>query len=466
MVVVKINPRPGDNSTLLELNPIAAGEVDLTTGDTLTLKAGTAEITAGVTVSDDPAASNFIAAGLLHRLLLPTDQEFNLRLAKGQPVAVLGPVIGILISKNKKLKRPPFSRQKFLLQSFIAAGRKMGAVVYAFDPEGIDPEKKCIEGYYPNKTATAEINWKRTGFPFPDVVHNRIISRTTERNPLVSQAIKITSDYGSKCFNPKFLNKWETHNILSQNRELRKFLPETVRYESAKQLILFLQKHPLVYLKPWHGSLSKNILRICKEDNKYKYVHRQGKRTVSGVWYDVCQLAEAVPDFIGRRPYLMQQGLDLVTYFGRVFDIRVLVQKNLDGCWIVTATVARVGKAGSPFPNIAAGGSALTVEQVWQELFNRDWLTSSLREEIDRLAKLVAVTLDENLGNFGEMGLDIGLDHDGRPWLIEVNSKPSRKVFPPGEKALKAQSIRLPMEYALYLAGFTGEQLSGERENE
>lgn len=466
MLVIKINPKADDDSDILEIDALTAGEAGLRTGDQLTIKAGSLSAPAIVQVRDYPPGQHFIAAGLLKKLLLPTDQAINLKLDKNQPVASIGPVIGLLISRNKRMQRPPFSRQKYLLRGFISAGKKMGAVVYAFNPEGIDLKNGRIEGYFPYKNGTAEITWKKTCFPLPDVVHNRILSRTTERTLPVRQALEITNSNGIKCFNPKFLNKWETHDILWQNPELRNFLPETVKYQPVDKLVLFMRKYPLVYLKPWHGSLGKNIMRIKKERTGYSYIHRQGKQIISNTWADAAEMTTAVRNFVGRRSYLMQQGLELVTYFGRVFDIRVLIQKNLTGRWEVSATVARIGREGSPFPNIAAGGSALAIEQVWQELFNRNWLFSPCREQIARLAELVAVTLDERLGNFGEMGLDIGLSPTGRLWLIEVNSKPSRKVFPQGDKYLKARSIRLPMEYALHWAGFTENQLSREQENE
>lgn len=467
MFVVKINPKSDDGSDILEINAAAAMKAGLDTGDRLTIKAGSLEAPADVIVTTaDPAAQNYISTGILHKLLLPIDQAVNLRLCKGQPVAGIGPVIGILISRNKRLRRPPFSRQKHLLRRFIAAGKNIGAVVYAFNPDGIDLENRRIEGFFPYKNGAAEITWKKNYFPFPDVVHNRIISRTTEKTQPVRQAVEMTHVYGIKCFNPKFLNKWETHDILYQNPKLRKFLPETVKYQSVEKLVRFMKQHPLVYLKPWHGSLGKDILRVKREHGFYSYLYRQGKNTVSGNWAGTAEMAAALEKHIGRRPYLMQQGLDLVTYFGRVFDIRVLVQKNRAGLWEVSATVARVGKEGSPFPNIAAGGAALAMEEVWQALFARDWQTSPVRGEMEELARQVAVTLDKYLGNFGEMGLDIGFDTRGRLWLIEVNSRPSRKVFPQGDKILKERSIRLPMEYAVYWAGFAAEQQDRDRANE
>ncbi len=467
MLVVEVNPMPDDDSDILKIDASIAGDMGLHSGDNLIIKAGSIEVPATVTIiASGRNGQSYIAAGVLKKLLLPTNQTVNLKLIQGQQMASIGPVIGILISKNKKLRRPPFSRQKYLLRRFISAGKNLGAIVYAFNPDGIDLANRRIEGYMPCQNDSTEITWKKSFFPFPDVVHNRILSRTTERTPTVRQAVEMTSLYGIKCFNPKFLNKWETHDILCKNPKLRKFLPETVKYESVEKLGSFLNKHQLVYLKPWHGSLGKDILRIKKEHGIYNYVYRQGKRTISGNWATPAEMAVNVQSFVGRRLYLMQQGLNLVTYAERVFDIRVLVQKNLCGCWVVSATVARIGKAGSPFPNIAAGGAALAIEQVWPEMFNREWQNSTAREQIDQLAEAVAVTLDEHLGNFGEMGLDVGVDKNNKIWLIEVNSKPSRKVFPPGDKVLKARSIRLPMEYAVYWAGFAKKNQNREQAND
>ena len=462
MHLVQLTPFP-DESDILVVDAAVARSVELTPGQQLILRAGLLETPATVSIKNqEPATQNYIAAGLLNKLLLPADHKIILRLVKNEPVANIGPVIGILVSRNKRLKRPPFSNQKQLLRRFIYAGKKLGAVVFAFNPDGIDEKNLRIEGYYPGTNDAAKITWQKSYFPFPDVVHNRVLSRTTEQTPAIRQALKITGAYGIKCFNPKFLNKWETHNILYKNPPLRKYLPETVKYQSGEQLYHFLKKYPLVYLKPWHGSLGKDIQRISKDHGRYCYVYRQSKRTVSSEWNSPADMIEAVGSFVGKRSYLIQQGLNFISYFGQVFDIRVMIQKNLTGSWEVSAIVARIGKEGSPFPNIAAGGEAQSIEEVWRELFNRDWAADPVREKITDLAEKVAITLDRELGNFGELGLDVGIDAKGRPWLIEVNSKPSRKVFPKMDKILKARSIRLPMEYAVYWAGFAKEQQSRE----
>lgn len=75
--------------------------------------------------------------------------------------------------------------------------------------------------------------------------------------------------------------------------------------------------------------------------------------------------------------------------------------------------------------------------------------------QIKQLCQQVAETLEKaSRANYGELGLDIGLDKNGSPWLIEVNSKPRKTTESEVSQVIVKNTFRRPLEYSAYLAGF------------
>lgn len=72
----------------------------------------------------------------------------------------------------------------------------------------------------------------------------------------------------------------------------------------------------------------------------------------------------------------MQKGIQLAKTKGRPFDIRVMVQKTNQGKWVSTGLFTKIGRPGK-----------------------------------------VAT-------NYNQGGLDVALDSKGKPWILEVNTRP------------------------------------------
>jgi glutathione synthase/RimK-type ligase-like ATP-grasp enzyme len=206
-----------------------------------------------------------------------------------------------------------------------------------------------------------------------------------------------------------------------------------------------LKRHRCVYLKPVYGSGGVGIVRISRHGETY-FVRYSGRRTSKAV--SAGGLAGALSG-IGRH-YLVQQGLDLAYLRGSTYDVRSIVQKNGDGEWQVTGKAARIGKKYAITSNLHTGGYARTVPAVLQACFPDRAL--EIEQEIDQLALRVAEVMDQKAGPLCDLGLDMGIDRQGKVWLIEVNSKPGRKVFRhTGDVEARWRSIETPMAYARYL---------------
>lgn len=75
---------------------------------------------------------------------------------------------------------------------------------------------------------------------------------------------------------------------------------------------------------------------------------------------------------------------------------------------------------------------------------------------IIRSAITIAETLEEQIdGTLGELGLDIGVDRNGRVWLFEVNAKPGRHIFlHPSLREAGRMSAKYITDYCLNLTNF------------
>ena len=147
----------------------------------------------------------------------------------------------------------------------------------------------------------------------------------------------------------------------------------------------------------------------------------------------------------------MQQGIAFARYRGRRFDLRLLMQKSGDGEWTVSAAYARVAPPGSLRANLDAGGKAVRCTRVLGHIFGRRGRRVLQRVLETGLAVARAIEAGAP-GPMGELGIDIGVDRTGRPWVIEANSKPLRQME--GPKKRLRRTLRRPLLFAARLAGF------------
>ena len=134
-------------------------------------------------------------------------------------------------------------------------------------------------------------------------------------------------------------------------------------------------------------------------------------------------------------------------------DFRALLQKCKTGRWQHTAVVARIADKNSIITSPRSGGGVEYFSTVMNEqcLSSRKTILKSIRD----LSMEVAKTLEDQVGHFAELGLDFGVDVQGKVWLIEVNGKPLKVSIEMLKNAiLTRKSYTRPLEYAVYLSGF------------
>lgn len=403
-----------------------------------------------VTRTDLPPTAVRVSGGLRSQLRLPTGHRLCLSRPRSGCLR-LGPVVGLLTTRSL---RPPWGVQNDLFRELVRYGRALGEYVYVFTPADVDLDARTVYGWRPDRVG----EWYRTPAPLPDVIYDRVPSRRAEAAPeVVELKEKLKPMYGANYFNPHFLNKWDIHRLLQNDHTVARYLPETRLLNSAADVEEMLKAHKLVFLKPVDGSVGRGIIRVrLLADGRISYrlpSQRAGETICPNAAAALARLARRMRT----RVYLVQQGLRLATSGGAPFDVRVLIQKGIGGRWFRTKVYGRVAPPGTYISNISQGATPAGVGPLLLNAFpddpaKRRTALAGLKEITDAVPAALEAALAAKLG---ELGIDVGIDIDGRAWLIEVNSKPMRTLDPTlGSLAGVRNAIIRPLIYARYLAGF------------
>jgi glutathione synthase/RimK-type ligase-like ATP-grasp enzyme len=350
-----------------------------------------------------------------------THQKFLAKHIQTKRILYLGPVIALVteIQSPGKDQEPDFGSIHTFCRELQQITEKQGGLFYVFHYQDISDE--CITGYYFDQN-----KWVCAKLPMPDVVYNRVHSRKTEQTSLFKTFRKKLEQFSIPMFNDRFLSKWEVYQHLMQESTIQPFMPET-RLLSEENLSHFLDQYESVFIKPVHGSQGRNISKLMKDGES---VSLQTSRTPladrSLKKYLRKDIFYRLKPFLTNRIYIIQQGISLINFEEKTIDFRVLVHKNREDLWEVTSLVARISAEQQFVSNLAKGGTIMKPLKALTACFNTE---TSL--QIIALMKEISINAAEIIsrntsGLTGELGIDIGIDTSGNPWIIEINSKPSK----------------------------------------
>jgi glutathione synthase/RimK-type ligase-like ATP-grasp enzyme len=352
--------------------------------------------------------------------------------------------IGILTSRTGNNFQEPVYFRRLILE-----GKKLGATVFLFSPQDVLSRTRQVYGYVPSVGK----GWRKIRFPWPDIVIDRYryypVPQYDEYLPFRRRNLFFYA-------NSRFSNKWSVHQVLSQDEEMKRWLPESVEYSHARLEEMFA-RHPILYIKPTNGSGGRSILRIERRENGIVLRGRTKtlvKKTATVktmeslyAWVDEWTTSERR----GKESFFVQQGLNLDLLPDRAVDIRLLIQKDEKGDWDITGLGARIGQRHSSTSNLHGGGKAEPAQPFLAKRFGREQAEAIL-DDCGKLAHLTVEKIEHHYGQMVEFGLDIGVDVNGRVWLIEVNPKPGREIFRQiGQMDRYQLAIRRPLQCALYM---------------
>ncbi|MGM0904480.1 MAG: YheC/YheD family protein [Bacillota bacterium] len=387
-------------------------------------------------------ADIYVSSSLIEELNLPTDIVYQLMITKEK--ITIGPTIGFLLGEKNQIYNLDYMKK---YSDRFGEYERFGGLVIAFSTRSIDWEKRIVHGmiYDPELK-----DWKYGAAPIPASIYRR----NFHQNPaVVNKLIRLTNN---KLFNSHPFNKSDLYTLQNEP-EIEHYLPKTNKLKNLDELIHFLKEKRKVIVKPATLSRGRGIFILeqskgeTEEYTLYDYSNNYRSLHIVQGPEELKELLSGLDLF--KQAYLYQTYIPLLRVNDRLFDIRVVMQKTDIKQWTCTGIECRVAGVNEELTNIARGGDAMTLEEIIAESGNK-FSTVKIYWSILKVCYDFCRLMDKRPGHFAEFGIDIALDENGMPWLLEANIYPSFKGF----KKLDYHSylnIRYqPLYYAVRLQGF------------
>jgi hypothetical protein len=219
-------------------------------------------------------------------------------------------------------------------------------------------------------------------------------------------------------------SKWAKTNVLLQSETVSFYVPATIKW-SRDGLESMLSLYGMIYAKPDRGTFGKGVIRIEKRADDL-YTYQLGTKLYT--FYSLNEMADRLQLAFGGRPYLLQRGIELLKYDERRFDIRVMVQKNLQKRWETTGIIGRLSHPAKIVTNYHSGGTPMSFEKLMSSHLP-DPEIETYKNRLQSLGVLVARQMQLQYPRLKEIGIDIAVDEQLMPWILEVNTFPDPFIF-------------------------------------
>ena len=204
------------------------------------------------------------------------------------------------------------------------------------------------------------------------------------------------------------------------------YLPETVFY-SPENLERMLKDHTLVYVKPDKGRGGERVVAVqLNKDGRYRVhykTHIQDNMTFDAVRAYLAGVMQV-------KKSIVQQGIKLLRVKSSPIDLRVHIQKPFNK-WEVTGLLLQIAAPGKIVTNLHSGGTLVNFKEGLARAGLKRRKVVKLTDKLIYLGERAAAALNKKYSGLRELGVDFALDQEGRPWILEVNTRPQ---FPKGDK--------------------------------
>ena len=354
---------------------------------------------------------------------------------------------GIMVS-NKTYKKFPDvkGRLSTVISFYEEAAEKNSIRLCYFKPSNIDFETKTVTGF------TKEINgYKLQTISLPTVIFRRTYYSKSYQLPILKLCNEGYEIYNLRRFKHK---KYEDYNILKENPKLNLHLPDT-KQASVETIKDMMGKYKELMIKPNGGSVGQGIMKLEYVGEHWSLYYKE-KRNKERVWTQI-NFKENLPDFliekISKKPYIVQERIHLATVRGAPFDMRVSVQKNARGRWQVSGIIAKLAGENQFLTNIHQGGTAYTLDKLLKN--HPTLLADEVKKSISDFSLKAAKYIESQFPKLADLGFDIGINKEGFPYFIELNTVSDYPALTLLKETLKEEEWKnvftTPIDYAGYL---------------
>lgn len=321
----------------------------------------------------------------------------------------------------------------------LSYAHRLGLPIYVFSVSDIDFDNETINGSY---FEAGEL--KKNKFPFPTFIYDRsfqVKNRGFYYNKLSESGAVFLNDGSLVSLS---IDKWAVYDLFRYKESPYFVCPKTELYPS-NNLESLLSSYKKLIFKPRFGSGGRGIFFVEKVDND------QYQLSLNNEIYSFKDLL-AYFEQINLSNYLIQEMIDIKKYHNRVFDIRVLLQKNGLGKLEIGGAVARVAAPQEIRANLHQGGEALPLEDLFAELYDSDYYEKVFKEKLYKASEeIFSLMAAQTTGEIIELALDFILDESGELFFIESGAKPGRRAFRALGKKIHNRTLQLPIDYMLFL---------------
>lgn len=221
-------------------------------------------------------------------------------------------------------------------------------------------------------------------------------------------------------------SKWAKTHALLADPAVRPFVPETRPFKRATVKEM-LNRMGMVYVKPVNGTFGRGVIRVESRTGRDRhYFFQSGVRQFRLETFN--EMFDKLLEVKKPKPYLVQQGIELLKYEGRRFDLRVMVQRNPQSEWETTGIIGRLAHPSKIVTNYHSGGTPMTLEDLMDGHIPKQHLPQ-YRNGLKKIGTMVAAALARKFPRLKEIGIDIAIDGELRPWILEVNTLPDPYLF-------------------------------------
>jgi hypothetical protein len=332
------------------------------------------------------------------------------------------------------------------LTEIAQLAENQGMEVFRFIPSHINPNSETVKG---KKYVTERQDWIDSEFPIPAIIYDRCFYGEDEHS---KQCLPIVTWLKSRA-DIQFLgyglpNKLELYHSLRASR-VSAYLPQSKPATDAGTVLKELHSLNRIILKPINGAQGYGIYYVRKNEKTFHVKTEKQKQIISRIFPNELKLKAWLDSLLTRHEYLVQPYLELSNEEMKPQDIRILLQKNEHGKWLVRGNGVRQGNTGGILSNLSAGGTVTNFAE-WMKTIpssKRAYILSELEYIITNLPQL----LEKEFLPLFEIGIDIGVAKDGSLWILDVNSKPGRKVVLQTKPEMKETLYLAPLLYGKYL---------------
>ncbi|MCY0869410.1 MAG: YheC/YheD family protein [Firmicutes bacterium] len=341
--------------------------------------------------------------------------------------------------------RGGFGQQTELCRDVIRLAHERGMDAFVLQP-GFARSRSRVSGYRLSRDGA----FAPAACPWPDVVWRRVCCRPRALRAQIADDEAAFHNARVFGLDQRFADKWKLHHFLRSLPDIAQYVPATRLLTRPSDLFTMLALHGDVYVKPRNGTQGRGIARVVTTIGlpraRYELRDESGVRVLR---------ESALRAWALHKPparYIVQMAVAGAPAAAgeRVYDARLLLQHDDQARPVCTATIGRVGARGAITSNLHSGGQAVAEEKL------REWLMDgSLRRGHDPLAqarqlceRVFADVVRIARGDVCELGMDIVFGRRAKPFLLELNGCPGRRMLRRTDPALRRLSLVRVLEYA------------------